>query len=93
MNINRYADMHVLETWYAQITAEELLEQFEKDQEFHPTFESCGKGCAQYIRSHVQQVDSRRERSSENVDQPPLLFHVHESDAELQSQLERRVDD
>ncbi|MDB5388481.1 MAG: hypothetical protein JWM11_4127 [Planctomycetaceae bacterium] len=87
-NINRYADMHALDVWYAQITSEALLEQFEKDEEFHKRLKKAMEKAAQNTSERVfHKLTAEENGRVRIVDQPPLLFHDDSSQLDLKSEL------
>jgi uncharacterized protein (DUF2252 family) len=88
-HINVYANMGALEVWYTQITAEALLEQFEKDEEFHKRLTKAMEKAALNTSERVfNKLTTEEDGHFRIVDQPPLLFHVHGVEVDLQSELE-----
>lgn len=88
-HINVYANMGALEVWYTQITSEALLEQFEKDEEFHKRLTKAMEKAALNTSERVfNKLTTEEDGHFRIVDQPPLLFHVHGAEVDLQSELE-----
>jgi uncharacterized protein (DUF2252 family) len=87
-NVNRYAEMHALDVWYSQITSEELLEQFEKDEEFHKRLKKAMEKAALNTSERVfNKLTSEENGRIRIVDQPPLLFHEDSTQLDLESEL------
>lgn len=87
-HIKRFADMHVLDVWYSQITSEELLEQFATDEEFHRRLTKAMEKAAQNTSERVfNKLTCEENGRVRIVDQPPLLFHEDSSQLDLKSEL------
>jgi uncharacterized protein (DUF2252 family) len=85
-HINVYANMRALDVWYTQITSEALLEQFEKEEEFHKRLTKAMEKAA--LNTSERVFNTEDDGRFRIVDQPPLLFHVHSAEVDLQSELE-----
>jgi uncharacterized protein (DUF2252 family) len=81
-HLRQYSAMSPLEVWYARLDAESLIE-LSPDEETRERRENLVKKAKERIVEHlfpkiINQVGGRYRF----VDQPPILFHVHEADAE-----------
>jgi uncharacterized protein (DUF2252 family) len=75
------ADMSMLETWYAQITFDELEQQLRGDRKLAKQLASNVKRAMHNTSEHVfHKLVSNHDGTFRIIDQPPLLYHpaIHE---------------
>ncbi len=81
----KFADASVLETWYAKISVAEMVQDAQGDSKI---LKRLGRGIdkavqntSEHIFQKIVKLDAGKPRI---VDQPPLLFHAHPSEFDLE---------
>ena len=83
-NLARFADMTVLETWYARITMDELLQEAAHDPGILKRLQKTVAKATQNTSEHVfQRITTLADGQLRIVDQPPLLFHADPAERDL----------
>jgi uncharacterized protein (DUF2252 family) len=87
-SLARFAEMTVLETWYAMVTLEDLLEEFADDPKvvklLRRSVAKAARGTTEHVFHKITTVANGKPRI---VDQPPLLFHPDPSELDLERDL------
>jgi uncharacterized protein (DUF2252 family) len=80
----QFAEMSVLETWYAKITFEDLLDNFANDPKYVKRLKKAVEKATHNTSEHVfHKITSTVDGKPRIVDQPPLLFHADPSELDL----------
>lgn len=83
-----FADMSVLETWYAKITLDDLLNEYADQPKIVKMFQNSVAKAAQNTTEHVFHKITRLVDGKPRIaDQPPLLFHPDPSELDLERDL------
>jgi uncharacterized protein (DUF2252 family) len=81
----RFADMTVLETWYARVTMEEVFAEYDDDPKalklLHKSVAQAEQNTTEHIFHKVAAVDDGKPRI---VDHPPLLLHPDPSELDME---------
>jgi uncharacterized protein (DUF2252 family) len=81
----RFADMSVLETWYAKITFDDLLHNAENDPKLIKRLRKAVEKATQNTSEHVfHKITTTDHGKSRIVDQPPLLYHADPSEFDVE---------
>jgi uncharacterized protein (DUF2252 family) len=82
---SRYAEMSVLDTWYAKITFEDILKALVDDPRAEKMFRKDWQKAEQNTSEHVfHKITTPDQGKSRITDQPPLLYHGDTSDAAIE---------
>src|SRR5262245_37283199 len=80
-----FAEMAVLETWYAKIEFDELLQNAANDSKYVKRLKKTVEKARQNTAEHVfHQITTTEHRHPRIVDHPPLLFHADPSEFDVQ---------
>jgi uncharacterized protein (DUF2252 family) len=81
----RFADMTVLETWYAHVTMDEVFAEYADDpralKQFHKSVEQAAQNTIEHVFHKVAAVENGKPRIAEH---PPLLFHPDPSELDME---------
>jgi uncharacterized protein (DUF2252 family) len=81
----RYAEMSVLDTWYAKITFEEILKALVNDPRAEKILKKNVEKAEQNTCEHVfHKITSIAQGKSRITDQPPLLYHGDTSQSAIE---------
>jgi uncharacterized protein (DUF2252 family) len=81
----RFADMSVLETWYARITMEEVFEEYASDPKILKRIKKSVEEATENTTEHVfHKITSVENGKPSIADHPPLLFHPDPSELDLE---------
>ncbi|PWT82618.1 MAG: DUF2252 domain-containing protein [Acidobacteria bacterium] len=81
----KFAEMSVLETWYARITYEELLHEYANNPKYLRRMQKAVEKATQSTSEHVfQKITTTKDGTPRIVDQPPLLFHSHPDELHME---------
>jgi uncharacterized protein (DUF2252 family) len=80
----RFAEMTVLETWYARVTMDEVFAEYAGDakalKQLHKSVEHAAQNTTEHIFHKVAATDDGKPRIA---DHPPLLFHPDPSELDM----------
>jgi uncharacterized protein (DUF2252 family) len=80
----RFAEMSVLETWYAKITIDEVYEEYADDPKVLKLIQKSVKKAAENTTEHVfHKIAAVGDGKPRIADQPPLLFHPDPSELDM----------
>ena len=80
-----FAEMSVLETWYAKITFDELLHSFETDPKYVKRLKKAVEKATQNTSEHVfHKITKTVEGKPWIVEHPPLLYHAPSAEFDLE---------
>jgi len=81
----RYAKLSVLDTWYAKITFDEILDELASDPQsakmLKKEVEKAGQNTSEHVFHKITNIDQGKWRIA---DQPPLLYHGDTSQAAIE---------
>jgi uncharacterized protein (DUF2252 family) len=81
----RFADMTVLDTWYAKITLDELLKDYAGEPKILKMLQNSVEKAAQNSIEHVfHKITSVANGRPRIADQPPLLYHPDPAELDLE---------
>ena len=84
-SLERFAELTVLETWYARITLDDLLTEFASDPKIVKMLQDSRDKAAQRTTEHVfHKITTVANGKPRIVDQPPLLFHPDPDELDLE---------
>ena len=83
--VAHFADMTVLETWYARVTMEEVFAEYAGDPKalklLHKSVEHAEQNTTEHIFHKIAAADNGKPRIA---DHPPLLFHPDPSELDME---------
>jgi uncharacterized protein (DUF2252 family) len=81
----RFAEMSVLETWYAKVTIDEVFAEYAHDPKALKFLKKSVERATQSTTEHVfHKVTTVTNGKPRITDQPPLLFHVESSELDME---------
>jgi uncharacterized protein (DUF2252 family) len=81
----RFAEMTVLETWYAKVTMEEVFAEYAGDPKVLKLLKKSAAQAAQNTIEHVfHKITAVEDGKPRITDQPPLLFHPDPSELDME---------
>jgi uncharacterized protein (DUF2252 family) len=84
----RFAEMTVLETWYAKVTMDEVFAEYSGDLKIQKLLRKGVAKATQNTTEHVFHKITTTEHGKPRIaDQPPLLFHPDASELEVERDL------
>jgi uncharacterized protein (DUF2252 family) len=84
----RFAEMTVLETWYAKVTMDEVFAEYAGDQKVLKLIRKSVAKATQNTTEHVFHKITATEHGKPRIaDQPPLLFHPEQSELDVERDL------
>jgi uncharacterized protein (DUF2252 family) len=84
-SLNRFAELSVMETWYARITLDDLLREYASDPKIVKMLLNSADKAAQRSTEHVfQKITTVGNGKPRIADQPPLLFHPDPDELDLE---------
>jgi uncharacterized protein (DUF2252 family) len=83
-DVARFAEMTILETWYAKITAADMLEEAKNDRKVLSLLQEGVQKAIHSTSEHVfHKITTSAGGELQIVDQPPLLFHPDSSEFDV----------
>jgi uncharacterized protein (DUF2252 family) len=80
----RFAEMSVLETWYAKITFRDVLGDAANDPKYLKRLRKAVEKATQYTSEHVlHKITIKADGKPRIVDAPPLLYHADPSEVDV----------
>jgi uncharacterized protein (DUF2252 family) len=80
----RFAEMSVLETWYARVTLDEMLAEYSDDPKALKQLQKSVQKATQNTMEHVfHKITAVADGKARIADHPPLLFHPDPSDLDM----------
>jgi uncharacterized protein (DUF2252 family) len=81
----RFAEMSVLDTWYAKITFEQIIEEVANDRAVTKSLKKEVAKAALNTSEHVfHKITSPGQATPRIIDQPPLLYHDDSSESAIE---------
>jgi uncharacterized protein (DUF2252 family) len=81
----QFAEMTVLESWYARITFDDLLHSIANDPKYVKRLKKAVEKATQNTSEHVfHKITTTVDGKPRIVDEPPLLFHADRSEFDLE---------
>jgi uncharacterized protein (DUF2252 family) len=82
-----FAEMKVLDTWYAQISIDAIKEHFRKDKDFSARLvEKHKKALSQNSEAVIPKLTAVEDGLRKIKDNPPVIYHIHEFTQDFEKQ-------
>jgi uncharacterized protein (DUF2252 family) len=89
-----FAEMKVLDTWYAQVTFEAIKEYFRKDPDISARLaKKQKKALSQTSEAVIPKLTAVVNGLRKITDNPPVIYHVHEFTRNIEKQQARFIED